>query len=61
MSDSRTPLERLDSLLAGLEDGVLRATGVGGGSRDSDASLERLATMRSDIEEIVRAKVDRAE
>ena len=55
MSESRTRVERLDSLLAGLEDEVLSS------EAERDVSAERLATMRSEIEALIRASVDRAE
>ena len=55
MSESRTPVERLDSLLAGLEDNVLTS------EAEKDVSAERLATMRSEIEALVGASIDRAE
>ena len=55
MSESRTPVERLDSLLAGLEDEVLTS------EAERDVSAERLATMRSEVETLIRASVDRAE
>ena len=48
-------MERLDSLLAGLEDEVLTS------EADKDVSAERLATMRSEVEALIRAGVDRAE
>ena len=43
MNESKTPVERLDSLLAGLEDEVLTS------EADKDVSAEQLATMRSEI------------
>ena len=55
MSESRTPVERLDSLLAGLEDEVLTS------EADKDVSAEQLATMRSEIEALIAASVGRAE
>lgn len=55
MSESRTPVERLDSLLAGLEDEVLTS------EADRDVSAEQLATMRSEIEVLIGASVGRAE
>ena len=55
MSESRTPVKRLDSLLAGLEDEVLTS------EAEKDVSAERLVTMRSEIEALIRASVDRAE
>ena len=55
MSESRTPVKRLDSLLAGLEDEVLTS------EAEKDVSAERLATMRSEVEALIRASVDRAE
>ena len=55
MSESRTPVERLDSLLAGLEDEVLTS------EADKDVSAEQLATMRSEIEALIGASVGRAE
>ncbi len=55
MSESRTPVERLDSLLAGLEDEVLTS------EAEKDVSAERLATMRSEVETLIRASVDRTE
>ena len=55
MSESRTPVKRLDSLLAGLEDEVLTS------EAEKDVSAERLATMRSEVETLIRASVDRAE
>ena len=55
MRDSRTPVERLDSLLAGLEDEVLTS------EADRGVSAEQLATMRSEIEALIGASVGRAE
>ena len=55
MSESRTPVERLDSLLAGLENEVLTS------EAEKDVPAERLATMRSETEALIRASVDRAE
>ena len=55
MSESRTPVKRLDSLLAGLEDEVLTS------EAEKDVSAERLATMRSEVEALIVASVDRAE
>ena len=55
MSESRTPVDRLDSLLAGLEDEVLTS------EADKDVSAEQLATMRSEIEALIGASVGRAE
>ena len=55
MSESRTSVERLDSLLAGLEDEVLTS------EAEKNVSAERLATMRSEIEALIGASVDRAE
>ena len=55
MSKSRTPVERLDSLLAGLEEEVLTS------EAEKDVSAQRLATMRSETEALIRASVDRAE
>ena len=52
MSESRTPVERLDSLLAGLEDEVLTS------EAEKNVSAECLATMRSETEALVRAGVD---
>ena len=54
MSESRTPVKRLDSLLAGLEDEVLTS------EAEKDVSAERLATMRSEVETLIGASVDRA-
>ena len=48
-------MERLDSLLAGLEDEVLTS------EAEKDVSAERLATIRSEVEALIRAGVDRAE
>ena len=55
MSENRTPVERLDSLLAGLENEVLTS------EAEKDVSAERLATMRSETEALIRASVDRAQ
>lgn len=55
MSESRTPVERLDLLLAGLEDEVLRS------ETEKNVSPERLATMRAEIEARIRANVDRGQ
>ena len=55
MSESRTPVERLDSLLAGLEDDVLTS------DAEKDVPAERLTTMRSETEALIRASVDRAQ
>ena len=55
MSKSRTAVERLDSLLTGLEDEVLTS------ETEKDISAERLATMRSEIEVLIEASVDQAE
>lgn len=52
MSESRTSVERLDSLLAGLEDEVLTS------EAEKNVSAERLATMRSETEALIRASVD---
>ena len=55
MNESRTPAERLDSLLAGLEDEVLTS------EADKDVSAEQLTTMRSEIEALIGAGVGPAE
>ena len=55
MSESRTPVDRLDSLLLGLENEVLTS------AAEKEVSAERLATMRSEIEVLIRASVDRVE
>ena len=55
MSENRTPVERLDSLLAGLEDEVLTS------EAEKDVSAERLATMRFEVEALIRASFDRSE
>lgn len=55
MSESRTPVGRLDLLLASLEDEVLRS------ETEKDLSPERLAMMRSDIEARIRGNMDRVE
>ena len=55
MSESRTPMERLDSLLAGLEDEVITS------EAEKNVSAEHLATTRSEIEALIGASVDRAE
>ncbi|MCY3820600.1 MAG: hypothetical protein OXH52_14765 [Gammaproteobacteria bacterium] len=55
MSESRTPVGRLDLLLAGLEDEVLRS------EPEKDVSPERLTMMRSEIETQIRANMDRVE
>ena len=55
MGESRTAVERLDLLLAVLEDEVLRS------ESEKDVSPELLATMRSEIEALIRADIDRAE
>ena len=52
MSENRTPVERLDSLLAGLEDEVLTS------EAEKNVSAERVATMRSETEALIRASVD---
>jgi len=55
MSESRTPMERLDSLLAGLEDEVLTS------EAEKDVPAERLATMQSETEALLRANVARVQ
>ena len=55
MSESKTPMERLDLLLAGLEDEVLRS------ESEKNFSPEHLVSMRSEIESLIRANADRAQ
>ena len=56
MSDSRTPRERLDSLLTGLEDEVLRSDQTGQPLADEGVSTENVAAMRSNIESLIHAR-----
>ena len=55
MSRSRTSVERLDFLLARLEDEVLRS------ESKKKVPRERVATMRSEIESLIRTNADRVE
>ena len=55
MNDSKKAMERLDSLLADLEDDVLRS------EPEKDVSSERMAEMRSEIETLIQANVERME
>ena len=56
MSDSRTPRERLDALLAGLEDGVLRPDQAGQRLADEGVAAEDVRAMRSAIESLIHAR-----
>ena len=56
MSGSRTPRERLDALLAGLEDEVLRSDQTGQRLVDEGVATENVETMRSSIESLIHAR-----
>ena len=56
MTDSRTPRERLDTLIAGLEEEVLRSDRTGRRLADEGGSAEDVAAMRSDIESLIEAR-----
>ena len=56
MSDSKTPRERLDALLAGLEDEVLRSHLTGQRLADEGATTEDVGAMRSAIESLIHAR-----
>ena len=56
MSDSRTPRERLDALLTGLEDEVLRSDQTGQGLADEGIATETAGAMRSGIESLILAR-----
>ena len=58
MSDRRTPRERLDALLAGLEDEVLRAQRTGQRLADEGVATEDVGAMRSAIESLIHARTD---
>ena len=53
MNNSKKAMERLDSLLMDLEDDVLRS------EPEKDVSSERMAAMRSEIETLIQANVER--
>ena len=57
MTDSRTSRERLDALLAGLEDEVLRSDRTGGRLADEGGGAEDVGAMRSAIESLIRPHV----
>ena len=56
MSDSKTPRERLDALLAGLEDEVLRSHPAGQRLADEGVTTEDAGAMRSAIESLIHAR-----
>ena len=56
MSDSRTSRERLDALLAGLEDEVLRSHRTGQRLADEGVAREDVGAMRSAIESLIHAR-----
>ena len=55
MTHNKTPKERLDTLLAGLEDEVLRSDLAGLHSEDEDTARDAARVMRSSIESLIRA------
>lgn len=56
MSDSKTPRERLDALLAGLEDEVLGPHPAGQHLADEGVTTEEAGAMRSAIESLITAR-----
>ena len=61
MSDSKTPRERLDALLAGLEDEVLRSHRTGQLLADEGVATEDVGAMRSAIESLIHARTGNPE
>ena len=58
MSNNRIPRERLDALLAGLEDEVLRPDQTGQRLADEGVATENVGVMRSSIESLIHARTD---
>ncbi len=61
MSDSRTPRERLDALLAGLEDEVLRADWARQHLAEESVATENVGDMRASIESLIHARTGAAQ
>ena len=55
MSETRTATERLDAMLAGLEDGVLRKGAADQVEMEETGAREGVETIRSDIEALIRS------
>ena len=56
MTDSRTSRERLDALLAGLEDEILRSDRTGRRLAEEGGGAEDVGAMRSGIESLIQAR-----
>ena len=56
MSNSRTPKERLNALLAGLEDEVLRSDQAGQRLADEGVATENVGAVRSSIESLIHTR-----
>ena len=61
MTHSRTPRERLDALLAGIEDEVLRPGRTGPDILDQGGAVEDVGTMRSSIEALIEVRMGSGE
>ena len=61
MSGARWPRERLDALLSGLEDEVLRSEQTGAAPADEGVAVEDAGPLRSAIESLIRANSDGGE
>ena len=61
MSGTRWPRERLDALLSGLEDEVLRSEQTGAAPADEGDTVEDAGPLRSAIESLIRANSDGVE
>ena len=60
MTETKTAVERLDALLGGLEDGVLRTGAVDRGDLGKAGSREGVEAIRSDIDALIRSRSDRS-
>ena len=58
MTDRGSPKERLDALLAGLEDEVLRSSRTGQDLAEEGGCAEDAAAMRSGIEAVIQTRMN---